>query len=186
MKNKFAIVLAVPLLIMLFTSSLYAYGLGFFGAFDGGEVNWGGKAYAHMALGGGFALDTNLAADRLFNYRLDLSVHYTDDEKRTCFRMNSVHYFGFGVVRNKVVRFWLGPQLTIGGMIWRVEGLYAALGFACGLNIDCGDVFTLSITLAPRFVFGYANNAGGYGVDVMTTIGCMFRVGGDTYSSDIQ
>ncbi len=183
MKYKLPVIVAVPMFILLFNTSVYAFGLGFFGAFDGGEVNWGHKAYAHMALGGGFALDTNLAADKLFNYRLDLSVHYTDDEKRTCFRMNTVHYFGFGVVRKKIVRFWLGPQLSIGGMIWRVEGLYAGLGLALGLNLNLTEMFTMSFTLAPRFIFGYANSAGGYGADGMFTIGFMFRVGNDTYDS---
>ncbi len=64
--------------------------------------------------GAGLILDTNLAADSLFNYRLKLGggKRWIDREKKISMaRLNLSNIFGFGIIRTGVIRWWLGPQL---------------------------------------------------------------------------
>lgn len=202
-------------------SPVHAFGLGLFGNFDGGKMIWDGKGANFMNYGGGFVMDTNLASDQVFNYRLELSFSnlrtpYDAEEVdivstllmtnllgtpyivrmpvtryENSFLMTTIHYFGFGVVRTKTVRFWLGPQITLGGMLTNLTGLYAGLGFAMGLNINIGDVFTLSFTGSGRFLGagrfytykGLTYTSGGYGGDGMATVAFIFRIPGDRYAA---
>ena len=84
--------------------------------------------------GGGFVLDTNVAKDRVFNYRLNVGyegakyeadkiINEVTDENLTDaidnyeIDMNRFVFdntFGFGVFRNRSVRIWLGPQVRFG------------------------------------------------------------------------
>ncbi len=206
-------------LIGLGAAPAHAVGFGLFGNFDGGKMVWEGYGAEFMNYGGGFVLDTNLAMDSVFNYRLELgfsnlrtpyevkemdfaktflfinilNLPYRQDKTVTHYEnsllMSTVHYFGFGVVRTKNVRFWLGPQLTIAGMLTNLTGLIAGLGFAMGLNINIGDVFTLSFVGSGRYIGGvrvYTYNgthytAGGYGGDGLITMAFIFRVPSDNF-----
>lgn len=219
MKKLMVLFGVVFVLLCLRASPAHAFGLGLFGNFDGGRMIWEGVGTNFMNYGGGLVLDTNLASDQLFNYRMELgftNLHssYQQEEpdivaqllverltgtffpinkKETywenSFLLTTIHYFGFGVVRTKTVRFWLGPQLTIGGMLTNNKGFYAGLGLALGLNINIGEVFTLSITGSGRYLGGVTfykyqggtTGTGGYGGDGMVTLAFIFRIPGDTY-----
>ncbi|MBN2160891.1 MAG: hypothetical protein JW807_15990 [Spirochaetes bacterium] len=218
------VLICFSVLLVLFsvrTSPVHAFGVGLFADFDGGKMIWDGYGAEFMNYGGGFVMDTNLASDQVFNYRLEFSfsnlrtpynaeeidilstmlawsllgtpliINKTVTKHENSLLMSTVHYFGFGVVRSKSVRFWLGPQLTIGGMLTNLTGLYTGFGFAMGLNFNIGDVFTLAFTGSGRFLGGarfYTYNGvtyttGGYGGDGMVTVAFIFRVPGDTYKA---
>jgi hypothetical protein len=113
----------------------------------------------------GFALDTNLAADRVFNYRL--TVGYQNGKRKfdgggsidtDGFTMN--HAFGFGVVRKPGFRFWLGPavRLSVDVLDVPVSGvdvvdLSFGAGPELGLNWNIGEGMTLSTTLAYQLLY---------------------------------
>lgn len=219
MKRILFLCAALLFVVCVRTTPVHAFGLGLFGNFDGGKMIWDGYGANFMNYGGGFVMDTNLASNQVFNYRMELSFTnlntpyegkvlnplltilnwafygfpYPAYDKKTYYEnslcMTTVHYFGFGVVRSKHVRFWLGPQITFGGMLTNLTGLYAGIGFAMGLNINIGDVFTLSFVGAGRFLGGgrfysyqgTTYTTGGYGGDGMFTLAFIFRVGGDKY-----
>jgi len=221
MKKTIIVLVVFITIIGLRTVPAHAVGFGLYGNFDGGKMIWEGYGAEFMNYGGGFVLDTNLASDNVFNYRLEFGFSnlrtpyqaeeldalttilfwrllgsslptpfYKDVTKHeNSLVMSTVHYFGFGVVRTKNVRFWLGPQLTIAGMLTNLTGLIAGMGFAMGLNINIGDTFTLSFVGSGRFLGGFRvykynethKTAGGYGGDGMATVSFIFRIPGDTY-----
>lgn len=219
MKRIIILCAAVLSMVCLKTAPVHAFGLGLFGHFDGGKMIWEGYGANFMNYGGGFVMDTNLASNQVFNYRMELSftnlhtpyqgkalnplttilywvftgIPSPQYDSKTYYEdslaMTTVHYFGFGVVRSKHVRFWLGPQITFGGMLTNLTGLYAGLGFAMGLNFNIGDVFTLSLVGAGRFLGGgrfytyqgVTYTTGGYGGDGMVTLAFIFRIPGDKY-----
>lgn len=173
----------VTFVVLFSSSSVFALGIGFFGNGGGGYAWWGGYGSSHYHGGGGFIMDTNLAYDRVFNYRLEFGVNYMDIStpgNTVLVFMN--HYFGFGIVRSKVVRFWLGPVISVGGLVTNVTGAVGGMGLAFGLNFNFGQVFTLSFTAAGRFIGGIANSNGGYGGDGYGSVAFMFRVNQDVYS----
>jgi len=211
---------AALVILCLNTAPVYALGVGAFGHFDGGKMVWNNFGANFMNYGGGLVIDTNLAGNQLFNYRMEFGVTNLSTPFRskeydivksavpmmvyphipsldytpvTCdsnsIVLTTVHYFGFGVVRSKHLRIWLGPQVTFGAMVTQLTGVYAGLGLAAGMNINMGEDFTLSLVGAGRFLGGgrfYRHNAiffrtGGYGGGGMITAAIIFRVPGDTY-----
>ena len=150
---------AALLACVLAPTQARAIGLGPYVSGGGGQLkaDYGNANYKFGGIG--LALDTAVAEDTLFNYRLQLgyaraSYDYSDGNR---FEMR--HIFGFGVLRTEQVRLWLGPQIGLdyedfGG------GSYvgANIGPALGVNVQFGPVVSLAVT-----VFG------GYGVYTNTS-----------------
>ncbi len=93
--------------------------------------------------------------------------------------------FGFGVVRTEKIRFWLGPQVTVGALLADIKGGYGELGLALGLNINFGEAFTIGFTVEGRSLIGaYAYLNGPvefvYGGEGVVTMAFIFRIN-DTY-----
>lgn len=122
----------------------------------------------------GLVFDTNLARDRLFNYRLNASLAFVDEEVGQAGIENQVQgtnvsldqTFGFGFIRTPEVRVFLGPSLHLGiGRIddhIRVSGfrenyertsLTAGLGPELGFNYNVGRHLTLSTSAYVRYGF---------------------------------
>ena len=144
----------------------YAIGLGGYVQGESGSAEWtrdlnfGPEVDVDgdiTRFGAGFVLDTAVAADRLFNYRLNLGFKSFDaDLDRSLpdlelFGFNVDNYFGFGIVRSDKIRLWLGPMVRFGlhvGELGREDALLveAAAGGALGINIHSESNFTFSIT----------------------------------------
>ncbi len=121
------------------------------------------------AAGIGFMFDSNLGKDSLFNYRLGLE--YTKetvdtDDGHSCSgdcefgsRYNMVNTFGFGVLRTKMVRLWVGPRLNIAMDAYSDanDNNFKRVGFeigiapAVGVNVNFGRYFALSADVDYRF-----------------------------------
>ncbi len=124
----------------------------------------------------GFVLDTALARDALFNYRLNLGYGKWNWKKEAGgkLKLNAYtmdHTFGFGVYRNQFVRLWLGPQLRFavanGDYIdssgnkdrdWDYSYVGIGVGPVFGLNVNPGDRFTASLTIGYRFMRYYGED----------------------------
>ncbi len=110
--------------------------------------------------------------------------------------------FGFGVVRTRAVRFWLGPELRLfgGSMKALREGratlsgkmLGAAAGPAVGVNFHLGN--RTSLCLSGSFLYSYTRvessfsyssdyNDNGSGFLVDFRVGLLFRFG-DRYGQE--
>lgn len=126
------------------------------------------------SVGLGVVFDSNLAQDRLFNYRLNASLEFVDQEVGQAGLENQVQgtsfsfdqTFGFGFIRTPDVRVFVGPSLHLGiGGIddhIRVQGnrfsyeqttFTAGLGPELGINYHVGRHLTFSTSAFVRYGF---------------------------------
>jgi hypothetical protein len=119
--------------------------------------------------GFGFVLDTAVAKNKLFNYRLGLGFESKDyeDESGSSLEIDSFvveNDFGFGVMRTPNLRLWLGPELKISSGTGNVDGIEnidydlvsVGIGPVLGLNINIGKLITLGFKTGYLFesIFG--------------------------------
>ncbi len=156
MLQKNILALAGGALMLLATSSAMAFGIGAYATVGGG-----GSAYktttgdyvpgitdssSNLTAGAGLILDTALAQDSLFNYRLKIGGGRYWIEKETNLeltrkkiestrknieltRLQLSNIFGFGIIRTRILRWWLGPQLG-GTYTWGNRGKRNYAGIA--------------------------------------------------------
>lgn len=169
---------------LFFVSSASALGLGFYGSLGSGSGDLevdpeAGTDYEfdtdneHRSFG--FVLDTAVAKDKVFNYRLQVGLDKWEEENSDTgdkFEIDGFvveNDFGFGVVRRESFRLWLGPTLRIE----YGEGIYndntdeeaaffgIGVGPVIGVNFNFGRIFTLGLKSGYLFE-GY----GGAGKDL--------------------
>ncbi|HEY6000653.1 MAG TPA: hypothetical protein VI078_15305 [bacterium] len=118
--------------------------------------------YDFKATGLNFVLDTNVAADRIFNYRLALGYERETVEDGQgnrdlkIDRMVMTNTFGFGVVRTAPFRLWIGPQISLAyGYDSDFNGDFQDFGIgigpALGVNFNLGPVVTLGLEAGYEF-----------------------------------
>ena len=115
----------------------------------------------------GITFDSNIGKDKLYNYRFgfEYSKATTDNEwwgesvggAITKEKYNFVNTFGFGVVRTKTVRLWIGPRINIqfengtneDTSLLSVEqsSFGIGIGAALGLNVNLGRTVSLAADL---------------------------------------
>lgn len=147
--------------------------------------------------GYGFVLDTAVARDRIFNYQLNIGLYdwseeFENDSELDLRGFMMSHDFGFGVVRNKYVRFWLGPEIRLAygsgdkddNEGYDVEMVSVGIGLVTGLNLNLGPVVSFGIKAGYLYedVGGYADSwydSNDYsGSDTMTfiSLNLLFRI----------
>ncbi|MBN2403699.1 MAG: hypothetical protein JXN64_15080 [Spirochaetes bacterium] len=204
--------------VLLFSSSAMAFGLGVYGTASKGSSEWtfeeddGGEGDYDSdtsRLGLGFTLDTALAIDRLFNYRLHVGYSRINIEMEDDFDVEGLEFhlynsFGFGLFRSEVVRIWLGPQIGFGIInaefdyaddydINEFVTFYFAYGIIGGINFNIGNAVTIAVDGGYRFNShaGYYNvgqssasesngDITGSGKEAFIDVAFMFRIG-DTF-----
>lgn len=134
----------------------------------------------------GLMLDTNVARDSLFNYRLNIALDEVDiklenglKDKADGYVMD--HTFGFGVLRNQNVRLWIGPQINLSYYDEDdFERFGLGIGPAIGINIHAGDKvsFTVASGYKFNFLFGeiFDNDFTGYEGQYYINFGVLFRI----------
>ncbi len=160
MNNRTCLLILIFLIsFAIFSKQAYATGIGPFIYFGGSNVEMQGmKKTGTMGLGAGLLVDTSVARDKLFNYRLNLS--YTYDFYNASLHLAKMnHAFGLGVYRTNRMRIWFGPQLGLGYIYGEVKNdtvrtyslanLY--IGFVCGVNIHLNQVISLAIDAGYNF-----------------------------------
>ncbi|MGE5893294.1 MAG: hypothetical protein ACM34I_04500 [bacterium] len=119
--------LSVFLFLSFIATNASAAGLGFYGTAGGGTSEWDADGFpgddfdadtGHAGIG--FVVDTNVAKDSVFNYRLQIGYERMKHEPEDTFfddiKLDALvidQDFGFGIVRNKLLRFWVGPELRL-------------------------------------------------------------------------
>ncbi|MDM7985818.1 MAG: hypothetical protein QUS13_00640, partial [Smithella sp.] len=137
-------------------------------------------------LGAGFVLDTAVATDELFNYRLNVGwedsiadgTHFF--KKGNANRVYASNTFGLGVFMNRYIRLWTGPQLDIGcqfrkisentddtfppfGVLYKIKStnyamFFLGFGAVLGLNVNPVELFTISIEVGVNTAFGFGKH----------------------------
>ena len=122
----------------------------------------------------GIVMDTAVASDNIFNYRLQLASVKTSYERQG---FNDIemegkimtHTFGFAVVRNQTMRLWIGPQISLrdldskdNNLPLEIDG--GGLQAAAGINLYISP----SLSLTGELGYSISNN---YHVDSDTAFG---------------
>lgn len=149
--------------------------------------------------GFGLMMDTAAARDQLFGARVQMGMDLFNSatpEHARLFRFYGACTFGFGIIRNKTLRFWLGPQvglavhsrsvrytnffyLPMGSIVFipekgvgRLVTLGISVGAALGINIHVAEAVSLSLEAGFRYNLAFKLTAyEGYG-----TVGVLFRI----------
>jgi hypothetical protein len=178
---KKSVLVATMLLGVLASSTLLAssarassLGLYFdyaFGPVDPDAAVLFGTRYDTRRISAGLGVDTAVAKDKLFNYRMNLGYEnvrerFQDVEFARFHQGSFENVFGFGVYRSKRMRVWLGPTLRIaagtldedsvpgGGPIGgTVVNLTAGGGLAAGVNVHTGDVGSAAFTIGYQYAY---------------------------------
>jgi hypothetical protein len=124
--------------------------------------------------GFGFVLDTNLARDRLLNYRLTVGYQRTNREYDDVvlgsatlrlgdidadgFTFNNV--LGFGLSRGPSHRLWIGPAVRLGVDVFDtgsddvdIVDISIGGGAAIGLNIHSEEHLTVGLTAGYQYLY---------------------------------
>jgi hypothetical protein len=198
-------------LIFLFFSSALGMAIGF-GAYASYDVLLGSLGLYNnpndfnriKIIQFGLVMDTNVAEDRLFNYRLQIGLDlsnatYNSTSSATPVSLNIwqlrfINTFGFGVIRTDALRFWFGPQVGIGfgfEPTFANDTYYSSmgnflefdifLGPVVGLNINLGDTISLCADLGLRIhedimaAPGASTMFIGYLIKAYANLGVIFR-----------
>jgi len=125
--------------------------------------------------GFGFVLDTAVAKNRVFNYRLGIGFERKDYENEANETLEIDNFviendFGFGLVRTPKIRLWLGPELKIssgsgdfdsdGAEEYDVDLVSVGIGPVLGLNVHVGKLVTLGLKTGLLFesIYGHARH----------------------------
>ena len=194
-----AILLALPLAAVSYALSLAvaspanAVGLGPYFEYRYGdgelELNFDGFTNAIQTtdvsfesdhFGVGLAVDTNVAADKLFNYRLNLGYQRSrrdfsqfnvriatlttpllvnlNDIDSSGFGFNNE--FGFGIVRTPSLRVWAGPSLRLGVDVFDTDvdeldvvDVSVGVGASLGVNFHVSDLISLAVTAGYQYTY---------------------------------
>jgi hypothetical protein len=205
--RKFQVMVGLALAssILATATTARAFGMGAYFEYGRGMVEQQfGVDFDQNLYGGGFALDTAVARDRLFNYRLNFGYQRTSRESTVGpfpnanlngFEFNQM--FGIGALRSRNVRLWFGPSLRLSFdfVSEEVPGIDAmdlgiGGGVAAGINLHTGNAGSATFTFGYQylytgeFVYGSATN-----VDVLNggqqlltfNFGYLFRSTGDRF-----
>lgn len=113
-------------------------------------------------IGLGLVYDSNIAFDKLFNYRIDIGWQHTfrdgDNGDIDGNGVAIVQSFGFGVWRRPDYRIWIGPVIRVSFDAYDpdVGDLYsvgAGGGPQLGLNYHLNEKISLSGTVAYQYMY---------------------------------
>lgn len=126
------------------------------------------------AVGFGFVMDTNLSGQNVFNYRM--SVGYANLDVPDSVgpdvdgdRISMDHTFGFGIVRNENMRFWIGPQIHLDYSKWdiplgsellskdSVDFLGFGFGAASGMNFHIPNAGSICPEFGVRYQLNFSD-----------------------------
>ncbi|MBN2040635.1 MAG: hypothetical protein JW864_11355 [Spirochaetes bacterium] len=220
--------LFVIISVLCFTSSASALGLGGYLSLSKGGYDWNysGEYYDYSSgttdvdydwsgdvtkIGLGFILDTAVAADRFFNYRLnvgysmiDIANDDSEDASLSGYDFHIYNTFGFGIVRTEKIRFWLGPQIGFGMISAESDSdddedygefvtFFASAAIAAGMNIHISNSVSIGLDAGYRAAShaGYLTTdyddyeISGSGKEIFGNVSILFRIN-DKYREEAQ
>lgn len=176
MRKFFVVALLSLFIFFIGATGVYAVGLGPYVEIGGGSGDWeyDSSDYNYWEdsvnvdtrnAGFGFVLDTSPRDSKVFNYRLNVGFERHDVEfpSGATIELGGLtvdNTFGFSVVRNRNVRFWIGPQIRLAyytGDRGNVDYSITAFGIGpiLGVNFAMGPAATISLSGGIR-ILGYA------------------------------
>ena len=124
-KLAVSLLLAMPMMVSAAGMGIYVpFNITETEEIDNGYPTYGTTTLEYKSAPGiGIAFDSNIGKDKVYNYRLGLEYHTVELDKVNGnavsggtyekSKFNIVNTFGFGVLRTKTVRLWVGPRINI-------------------------------------------------------------------------
>lgn len=108
----------------------------------------------------GFIYDSNPNGRGIYNYRFlfeytnPIDKNVNDEFSSNNYTM--MHTFGFGIVRTKVVRLWVGPRINIGYESYdkngySKSGIEVGIAPAIGINFNIASILSFSLDVDYKF-----------------------------------
>lgn len=185
-------------LIILFLTHINANATGF--GFYTTAANSGDATWDHWNNGShsdtgidqkefGIMLDTAVARDKLYNYRLQIAFSDVSYDGADYDGISLMNTFGFGIVRTQSMRLWIGPQIGFKGLDAKNQPRSISgteFGMATGLNYHISPKISLTAEAGIRAGISDEgdNNDGTDYFDVdekryFINIGILFRINDD-------
>lgn len=198
-------VLMLVVVVLASVQDARATGLGLYfdygNVFDGqlDDTIAGDIDYDEDHFGGGFSFDTNVAADKLFNYRLDVGYQHVEGEYGAFGDLDGDGFvldnaFGFGVFRSDLARVWIGPAVRLSFDFFDNVPVFddvfkfgVGVGPEVGVNLHTGDLVSIGLTGGYQIRYVVAEPDGSYstedGYEQMGFIKMhvLFRLDGDSF-----
>ncbi|HOW81981.1 MAG TPA: hypothetical protein PK573_05430 [Spirochaetota bacterium] len=179
MKNFLIIVIASLAMVLCLRDTAGAVGIGAYGGFSYNEGKFQeyeglddvGSAYRanFYWAGAGLVVDTAVAKNKIFNYRMNLGIgklwqepisgSYNIDIEGI--RAELISSFGFGIVKISFMRMWLGPQLGLRVSYIEADdfntnftSVFISPGAVLGFNFNIGSLFTIALDGGFRYNAG--------------------------------
>jgi len=173
MKPIRSAVLLVLFVLLVASAPARASGVGGYLDLFGGASDWTFEvgpfdvddSATMMGVGAGFLFDTNLAKNSLVNYRLTFgpevtNLNFDDEDSVDLFGLALDNTVGFGVLRSKEMRLWVGPDVKIAyhwgdgdGITDSMRFMELGMGPTVGLNLHNGRTWDLCLSLGARWSF---------------------------------
>lgn len=203
MKNTLKIV-SFMVLSLIYTNA-NAIGIGLYTTLtNSGDADWENTSINSTVINRdldqkefGFVLDTAIATNRLFNYRLQLAIVDVSYDNIDMDGFVLSNTFGFGIIRNADLRFWVGPQVGFKYLTSKddndIDLITFDLGAATGLNYHISSNISLTADLGYRLGYGGASDSSNtsssnedfdYNINenqFFVNVGLLFRFGRDKY-----
>ena len=186
-------VLFAVLLFMATTAQ--AFGVGGYFHYGKADAEIEGFDDDTEKLGFGIVIDTNLAKNRLINYRLTLGYQKTEfDSGFDADGLSINNTLGFGLYKSPSMRLWFGPSIRLNVDVLDVEiidivDVGIGGGPELGINLHVGDHLSAGVSLSYQYMFvsrvvGEPVDTVFEGSEHLITLGItlFFRTTGDRYN----
>ena len=121
-------------------------------------VNHDAKYKLKKKTGIGIAITSNFGKDKVFGYKFALEYTHPQPEDfyASSTKREMLHTFEFAIVRNQVVRVWIGPRINIGyesyeNNSYEYHGVEFGVAPSLGININLGKHLGLAFDVDYKF-----------------------------------
>lgn len=126
--KKLGFVMMIFCSIIIVANDTYAVGIGIYATGGTAMSNWMVEnenfgSSTDYCFGGGLLIDTAVAKNKLFNYRMAIgyewygsnnpSLYNVKPDYNFAHKFDMSHTFGLGIYRTKTLRFWVGPEVGL-------------------------------------------------------------------------
>jgi hypothetical protein len=205
--KKLNVLITVACLLVWLAPDAMATGFGFYGTLGKGTIRFDKEIYSWVDpdsdnsredtefIGAGMVLDSAVARDRVFNYRLNvgyekLKVEFDRPESEINLpesgldQLESVvidQDFGLAIYRSDLTRIWFGPELRI---FFSHDEFGMGLGPVLGINLHTGREASVALKLGflfSDFADGVFSSDYEKESHAFVNLAVLFRSAGDQY-----
>jgi hypothetical protein len=193
--KKLNVLITVAFLLIWSAPAALATGFGYYGTVGQGTLRFDNGWFASDAhgtsrqdtklLGAGMVLDTAVARNRVFNYRLNVGYEKLKVDNVQIYETDRLESlvidqdFGSAVYMSDTARIWFGPELRV---LIAHDEFAMGVGPVLGINLHTGKEATVALKLGYLFT-SFAPGSADYDKEshAFLNLAILFRTEGDQY-----